>query len=66
MCLYCAKRGIEISKQDIHSFCRENLAKYKVPRYIEFCDSIPKNQLGKILRRELKSEVNLTDLVPVS
>ncbi len=57
------KDGSLTSKKDIQSFCRESLAKYKVPRYIEYCDSLPKNELGKTLRRELK--VNINDLVGV-
>ena len=57
------KEGAEASKKEIQSFCREKLARYKVPRYIEFCDSLPKNDLGKTLRRQLK--VNLQDLVAV-
>ncbi len=57
------KEGAKASKKEIQSFCRESLAKYKVPRYIEFCDSLPKNDLGKTLRRQLK--VNPEDLVAV-
>lgn len=58
------KEGAELSKADILAFCRKNLAKYKVPRYIEFCDAIPKNPLGKVLRREMKSKASTLDLVP--
>ncbi len=36
------------------AFCRENLTGYKVPRYIEFRDVLPKTNVGKILRRELR------------
>lgn len=57
------KEGAQTSKTDIQSFCRESLAKYKVPHYIEFCDRLPKNELGKTLRRELK--VNLDSLAAV-
>ncbi len=57
------KEGAKPNKKDIQAFCRENLAKYKVPCYIEFCDSLPKNELGKTLRRELK--VDLDNLVAV-
>ncbi len=57
--------GAEISKADILSFCRENLAKYKVPRYIEFCEVIPRNPLGKALRREMRVQASSIDLVAV-
>lgn len=59
------KEGAEISKTDILSFCREKLAKYKVPRYIEFCDIIPKSALGKALRKELRKKASTIELVAV-
>jgi long-chain acyl-CoA synthetase len=41
------------SEEEIITFCRENLAPYKVPKYVEFRDRLPKTLVGKILRREL-------------
>ena len=41
------------SEQDIVAFARERLARFKVPREIEFRDELPKTYVGKILRREL-------------
>jgi long-chain acyl-CoA synthetase len=41
---------------EILAYCRENLAKYKIPRRIFIRQSLPKNSLGKILKRELKKE----------
>ncbi len=46
----------KVSEKDIERFCRENLAAYKVPRIIEFRESLPKSGVGKILRRELRDE----------
>jgi long-chain acyl-CoA synthetase len=40
---------------DLEQFCRLRLAAYKVPRRIEFVDSLPKNATGKILKRELRN-----------
>jgi len=37
-------------------WCREKLASYKVPQYIEFRDMLPKSKVGKLLRRELRAE----------
>jgi len=37
-------------------FCRERLAAYKVPSYIEFRDMLPKSKVGKLLRREIRDE----------
>jgi long-chain acyl-CoA synthetase len=41
------------TEEEIIAFCRENLAPYKVPKYVEFRDRLPKTLVGKILRREL-------------
>jgi long-chain acyl-CoA synthetase len=45
--------GQQISEADLRAYCRENLAAYKVPKTVEFRDSLPKSNVGKILRREL-------------
>ena len=50
------KEGQTASEEEIITFCWENLAPYKVPKYVEFCDQLPKTLVGKILRRELVKE----------
>lgn len=45
-----------VSEEDLKNFLKENLASYKVPREIEFRDSLPKSTVGKILRRVLREE----------
>ena len=45
-----------VSAYDLLKWCRERLAPYKVPQYIEFRDMLPKSKVGKLLRRELRSE----------
>jgi long-chain acyl-CoA synthetase len=49
------KQGQGATEQDIIEYCKENLVKYKVPKYIEFTDSLPKSAVGKILRKELRA-----------
>ena len=44
-----------LSEDDIASYCRENFTAYKRPKYIEFRDELPKSNVGKILRRELRT-----------
>jgi len=44
-----------LSEEDVARYCRDNLTAYKVPKYIEFRDELPKSNVGKILRRELRS-----------
>ncbi len=43
-----------LTKDDIIKHCRENLTNYKVPKHVEFRDDLPKTNVGKILRRELR------------
>ena len=47
------KPGTEASSQEIVNFCRERLAAYKVPRAVQFVDSVPQTSSGKIMRRLL-------------
>jgi long-chain acyl-CoA synthetase len=47
-------RGVGAS--ELIAWCRERLAPYKVPQYIEFRDMLPKSKVGKLLRREIRDE----------
>ena len=47
-----SKQGL--TKEDVINHCRENLTGYKMPRHVEFRDELPKSNVGKILRRELR------------
>jgi long-chain acyl-CoA synthetase len=49
------KEGMTATEQEIIDYCREHLAKYKVPSSVEFRSSLPMSALGKVLRRELAS-----------
>jgi len=46
----------KISEEEIISYCKENLAHYKVPRIVEFRGEIPKTDVGKVSHRELRDE----------
>ncbi|MFV0299544.1 MAG: AMP-binding protein [Paracoccus sp. (in: a-proteobacteria)] len=48
--------GAEVSVEDVIAFCRTELAGYKVPKQIIFVDALPKSNVGKILRRELRTQ----------
>ncbi len=50
------KEGAEATEEEILEFCRERLARYKVPRQLEFRRELPRSAIGKILRRELVKE----------
>jgi long-chain acyl-CoA synthetase len=47
-----------LTVEDIRAHCREFLTGYKQPKYVEFRDSLPKTNVGKILRRELRDPVS--------
>ncbi|NOY97683.1 MAG: long-chain fatty acid--CoA ligase [Chloroflexi bacterium] len=47
------KPGETMTEDEVKAWCKERLAKYKVPTHIEFRDELPKTTVGKILRREL-------------
>lgn len=50
------KQGYKLAEEDLNSYCRKNLAAYKVPRIYQFRDELPKTAVGKILRRKLVDE----------
>ncbi|MEE1609738.1 AMP-binding protein [Microvirga sp. CF3016] len=54
---YVVRKDQALSVDELREFCRENLTGYKVPRRIEFRDTLPKTNVGKVLRRALKEEV---------
>jgi long-chain acyl-CoA synthetase len=43
----------------IRNFCRHELANYKVPKFVEFRNDLPKSNVGKILRKDLRAEASL-------
>ena len=53
--VFVVKSDPSMTEEQIMSFCRDNLTGYKIPKYIEFRDDLPKTNVGKILRRELRS-----------
>jgi long-chain acyl-CoA synthetase len=53
--LFVIRRDPALAEEDIAAYCRENFTAYKRPKTIEFRDELPKSNVGKILRRELRS-----------
>ena len=54
--VFVVRKNDSITEQVIIDHCRENLTGYKRPRIVEFRDELPKTNVGKILRRELRDE----------
>ena len=53
--VFVVKNDPTLTEENIAAFCKENLTGYKRPKYIEFRDDLPKTNVGKVLRRELRS-----------
>lgn len=51
---YVVVKDEQLTENDLIQFCKDKLVKYKLPKYVEFCNELPKNSTGKILRRELR------------
>src|SRR5690606_41296949 len=52
--VFVVRKDKTLTERDIIDFCRDKLTGYKRPRQVEFRDSLPKSNVGKFLRRELK------------
>lgn len=52
--LYVVPSNPGLDANSLRDFCREQLTAYKVPRFIEFRQELPRSNVGKILRRELR------------
>ncbi|MCM3767381.1 fatty acid--CoA ligase family protein [Neobacillus niacini] len=57
---YVVSKRADLTEADLVSYCKEHLAKYKMPSAIVFLDELPKNTTGKILRRALRQQVTQT------
>jgi fatty-acyl-CoA synthase/long-chain acyl-CoA synthetase len=49
------RAGASVGAEEIQSFAREHLARYKIPRSFSFADELPKTGSGKVLKRELRA-----------
>jgi len=52
--VFVVKDDPHLSEEDVAKYCQHNLTGYKRPKYIEFRDELPKSNVGKVLRRELR------------
>lgn len=55
--IFVVAKEAGLKEQDLIAHCRKHLTGYKVPKLVEFRDELPKTNVGKILRRELRDEV---------
>lgn len=55
------KKGKSVSVDEIRAFCKSKLAPFKIPKFVEFRETLPKSNIGKVLRRVLKEETVNSD-----
>ena len=55
--LVVVKPGMEVTTEDIIALCRKNLAKFKCVKEVRFINAIPKNAVGKVLKKELRAQL---------
>ncbi|HEY4449186.1 MAG TPA: AMP-binding protein [Steroidobacteraceae bacterium] len=56
--LFAVRKDSSLTEQDVIECCRKSLAAYKVPKHVYFRSELPKSNVGKILRKELRQELN--------
>jgi long-chain acyl-CoA synthetase len=54
--LFVVRRDESLTAADLIAYCRDRLTAYKLPREVEFRRELPKSNVGKILRRQLRDE----------
>jgi len=54
--IFVVRSNPELSEKQVIDFCKQNMAGYKVPKFIEFRDELPMSNVGKVLRKDLKLE----------
>ena len=52
-----ARPGLEVPAEELVDYCRQRLASYKKPEAVFFAESLPRNALGKLLRKELREQL---------
>lgn len=53
--VFVVRSDVTLTEEDVADFCRQNFTGYKIPKHIEFRDELPKSNVGKVLRRELRA-----------
>ncbi|ALM52082.1 AMP-binding protein [Halomonas huangheensis] len=59
--LFVVVKDTSLTAEDLRSWCKKELTAYKVPRVVEFRDELPKTNVGKVLRRQLRDESTQTE-----
>ncbi len=54
--MFVVANNAALTAEQVKEFCKANMAGYKVPKFVEFRADLPKSNVGKVLRKELKAE----------
>jgi len=54
--MFVVSKNPQLTREEVISYCRERMTAYKVPKYVEFRQELPKSNVGKILRKELRDK----------
>lgn len=55
---FIVRKDTKLTESEVLNYCRKNLVAYKVPKYIEFRNSLPHSNVGKVLRKDLRKNEN--------
>jgi len=53
---FIVRKDPSVTEQDVIKYCHQHLTGYKIPHLVEFRDSLPKSNVGKVLRRQLRDD----------
>jgi len=53
--LYVVKKDSDLTEEELKAFCYKEMTRYKCPKYIQFVDILPKSNVGKVLRKDLRN-----------
>ena len=51
------RAGVPVDEAELSAFCRQRLASFKKPEVFHFVDALPKNQMGKVLKKDLRAQL---------
>ena len=63
---FIVRKEPSLTKEELQHYLKQQLTNYKVPKYLQFAEELPKSAVGKILRRELPRDLDHNDLAQVS
>jgi long-chain acyl-CoA synthetase len=52
--IFVVKSDPRLTEEELQAYCHEEMTRYKCPKYIEFVDDLPKSNVGKVLRKDLR------------